>query len=85
VGFDDIHLAEFTIPPLTTVQMSQHQLAKIAFQALLNEVDETRPHEHRKHELVTSLILRKSTSLAAAAKSSSPKTGRTPTARKSSP
>jgi LacI family transcriptional regulator len=35
IGFDDIRLAEFTIPPLTTVQMSQMELAKIAFHALL--------------------------------------------------
>ena len=40
VGFDDIRIAEFTIPPLTTVQMSQKELAKIAFQALLNEVED---------------------------------------------
>jgi DNA-binding LacI/PurR family transcriptional regulator len=38
VGFDDIRLAEFTIPPLTTVQISQHEFAKIAFRALLNDV-----------------------------------------------
>jgi LacI family transcriptional regulator len=65
VGFDDIRLAEFTIPPLTTVQMSQCQLAKIAFQALLNEV-ETEPASrvHHKYELTTSLILRRSTGLA---------------------
>lgn len=69
VGFDDIHLAEFTIPPLTTVQMSQHQLAKIAFQALLNEVDETSSHQHHKYELVTSLVLRQSTALAPSGKS----------------
>ena len=62
VGFDDIRLAEFTIPPLTTVQMSQHELAKIAFQALLNEVESS--HERRKYELTTSLVLRRSTSLA---------------------
>src|SRR5262249_9321859 len=36
VGFDDIRLAEFITPPLTTVQMSQKELASIAFQALLN-------------------------------------------------
>jgi len=65
VGFDDIHLAEFTIPPLTTVQMSQHELAKIAFQALLNEAAaESSTHEHRNYELTTSLILRRSTALA---------------------
>jgi DNA-binding LacI/PurR family transcriptional regulator len=67
VGFDDIHLAEFTIPPLTTVQMSQHELAKIAFQALLNEVEcEAPAHERHKYELTTSLVLRRSTALAPA-------------------
>jgi LacI family transcriptional regulator len=65
VGFDDIHLAEFTIPPMTTVQMSQRDLAKIAFHALLNEVEDTSSsREHRSYELVTSLVLRKSTALA---------------------
>jgi LacI family transcriptional regulator len=65
VGFDDIHLAEFTIPPLTTVQMSQHGLAEIAFNALLNEVDNsTSSREQHSYELVTSLVLRKSTALA---------------------
>ena len=67
VGFDDIHLAEFTIPPLTTVQMSQHDLAKIAFNALLNEVESTSSSpERHTYELVTSLVLRKSTALARA-------------------
>ncbi len=69
VGFDDIRLAEFTIPPLTTVQMSQHELAKIAFQALLNEVEsEPRSSAHHRYELTTSLVLRRSTALAPAAK-----------------
>ena len=72
VGFDDIHLAEFTIPPLTTVQMSQHELAKIAFQALLNEVDEPGTNEHHNYELITSLVLRRSTALAPLRKLSTP-------------
>jgi DNA-binding LacI/PurR family transcriptional regulator len=72
VGFDDIHLAEFTIPPLTTVQMSQHELAKVAFQALLNEVDEPRSQEHHNYELITSLVLRRSTALAPLKKFSTP-------------
>jgi DNA-binding LacI/PurR family transcriptional regulator len=71
VGFDDIRLAEFTIPPLTTVQMSQHELAKIAFQALLNEVEcEPPAHERHKYELTTSLVLRRSTALAPSGKKS---------------
>jgi DNA-binding LacI/PurR family transcriptional regulator len=68
VGFDDIHLAQFTIPPLTTVQMSQHELARIAFHALLNEVESaSTSHEHHNYQLSTSLILRRSTALAPAA------------------
>ena len=67
VGFDDIRMAEFTIPPLTTVQMSQHELAKIAFRALMNEVEsDPATPQHNKYELVTSLVLRRSTALAPA-------------------
>jgi LacI family transcriptional regulator, galactose operon repressor len=61
VGFDDIRLTEFTIPPLTTVQMSQKELAKIAFRALLNEVDQVQGEQCHTYELVTSLVLRRST------------------------
>jgi LacI family transcriptional regulator len=70
VGFDDIHLTEFTTPPLTTVRMSQQELARIAFQALLTEVEEPKSSEPRQYELVTSLVLRRSTALALAAKHS---------------
>jgi LacI family transcriptional regulator len=71
VGFDDIHLTEFMIPPLTTVQMSQNELAKIAFQALLNEVDGPRPQQSHQYELITNLVLRRSTALAPGGNSSS--------------
>lgn len=65
VGFDDIRLSEFTTPPLTTVQMSQTELAKIAFQALLYEVErETPSPERSEYALNTSLVLRRSTALA---------------------
>jgi len=64
VGFDDIRLSEFTTPPLTTVQMSQNELAEIAFRALLSLVDPSHSHGRHTYELVTSLILRRSTALA---------------------
>ena len=67
VGFDDIHLSRFMIPPLTTVQMSQSELARIAFDALLNDIAGHPTRARRQeYELKTSLILRRSTSLASA-------------------
>jgi LacI family transcriptional regulator len=70
VGFDDIRLAEFTIPPLTTIRMSQTELAGIAFRALLREVERDSPsHEPREYELNTQLVLRRTTMLAQPAKS----------------
>jgi len=65
IGFDDIRLAQFTTPPLTTVQMSQTELARLAFQALMNEVKEKSPHSKMaEYRLSTNLILRRSTALA---------------------
>ena len=64
IGFDDIRLAQFTTPPLTTVQMSQRELAKLAFQALMSEVGAEAPSRRIEYRLVTSLILRDSTALA---------------------
>jgi DNA-binding LacI/PurR family transcriptional regulator len=65
VGFDDIRLAQFTTPPLTTVQMSQMDLANLAFQALIDETNEGGKSPARKHySLMTNLVLRSSTALA---------------------
>jgi LacI family transcriptional regulator len=65
VGFDDIRLAQFTTPPLTTVQMSQKELAQIAFRALLNELGRESPSRQKwEYELNTSLVLRRSTAMA---------------------
>ena len=38
IGFDDIHLAEFTEPPLTTVRLSRKELARKAFHALIGDI-----------------------------------------------
>jgi len=65
VGFDDIRLAQFVLPPLTTVQMSQAELARLAFNALLSEVERDKPApEGMEYVLKTSLVLRESTALA---------------------
>ena len=39
VGFDDIHIARLTIPPLTTVVMSRIEVARAAVAALRSELD----------------------------------------------
>jgi len=77
IGFDDIRLAQFMTPPLTTVQMSQTELAKLAFQALLKEMDEASETQRAKeYKLDTSLILRRSTGLAPTAENRKPSKGR---------
>ena len=65
VGFDDIRLAQFMIPPLTTVQLSQIEIAEIAFRALLDSA-EARSHKSPcyKRTIKTNLVLRRSTALA---------------------
>lgn len=65
VGYDDIRLARFMLPPLTTIRMSQTELARIAFTALLAEVQRAIPSENgTEYRLETELILRASTALA---------------------
>jgi len=62
IGFDDIRMAEFLTPPLTTVQMSQSELARLAFEALLKEVKRETPiPEGSEYVLKTHLVLRNST------------------------
>ncbi len=66
IGFDDIRLAQFMSPPLTTVQMSQAELARLAFQALLAETKlEIASSNGTEYALETRLVLRESTALTA--------------------
>lgn len=65
IGFDDIRLAQFMIPPLTTVKMSQTEIARLAFHALLADVQRKGPSsEGSEYVLRTSLVLRDSTAMA---------------------
>ncbi len=64
VGFDDIRLAQFMTPPLTTVRMSQVGIATVAFRALLDSV-EPQPKQNALNvpAIETNLVLRCSTGL----------------------
>jgi LacI family transcriptional regulator len=65
VGFDDIRLAQFVLPPLTSVRMSQSELARLAFHALLSDVQRKTPAPNgTEYVMQTSLVLRESTTLA---------------------
>ncbi|MGA8741019.1 MAG: LacI family DNA-binding transcriptional regulator [Terracidiphilus sp.] len=63
VGFDDIHLAQFMLPPLTTIQMSCKQLATAAVQALRAGIEPDHPQAQQKEwQIPTKLVVRQSTS-----------------------
>jgi LacI family transcriptional regulator len=65
IGFDDIRLSQFVIPALTTVQMSQSELARQAFDALFAEVQREVPSTNgSEYLLTTNLLVRDSTAMA---------------------
>jgi LacI family transcriptional regulator len=62
VGFDDIHLAQFMLPPLTTVQMSCKELAVAAVEALRAGIEPNHPKaKHIEWQIGTRLVVRQST------------------------
>jgi LacI family transcriptional regulator len=61
IGFDDIHIAEVTIPPLTTIQMSRFDIARAAVTALRAHVEQP-VDAKREYNIRTDLIVRESTS-----------------------
>lgn len=64
VGFDNIRITEYMLPPLTTIEMSQTELARIAFRALLEDVQRKVPDpKGTEYVLKTGIILRESTAL----------------------
>jgi DNA-binding LacI/PurR family transcriptional regulator len=66
IGFDDIHLAEFVYPPLTTVRMARNSLARAAVDALRCHIETPDQEPPRSLlEVPTSLTVRQSTSYAA--------------------
>ena len=62
IGFDDIHIAEVTTPPLTTIQMSRFELARAAVTALRSQIEgDSGFTEMREFNIETNLIVREST------------------------
>jgi DNA-binding LacI/PurR family transcriptional regulator len=62
IGYDDIHLAAFTAPPLTTVGMSRSQLARGAIDALLRQARHAKVNDLAgSSKIQTALVIREST------------------------
>lgn len=59
IGFDDIHMAEMMIPPLTSIQMSRTDLARAAVSALRASLEGT--SAKREYTIDTRLVVREST------------------------
>jgi LacI family transcriptional regulator, galactose operon repressor len=64
VGFEDIPMAQFTIPALTAVEISQTVIAETAFRALLQSAQSPKNGSaHQAYTMKTNLVLRSSTGL----------------------
>ena len=63
IGFDDVHLAAYTIPPLTTVRMSCHEIAQAAVTSLLASIRTANPEQGNQSRIATRLIVRQTTGL----------------------
>ena len=63
VGYDDIQLSAFTMPPLTTVRLPRAEIANAAFHALLNakQNNGSAPLQGEEHMVLPNLVARKST------------------------
>lgn len=60
IGFDDVHIAQFMLPPLTTVRMSCADIAQVAFSTLRHRI-EVGAARHVTHPVGTKLIVRQTT------------------------
>ena len=63
IGFDDVHLAEYTIPPLTTVRMSCREIARAAIANLLASMQAPNSQQGAESCITTRLIVRQTTGL----------------------
>jgi LacI family transcriptional regulator len=60
VGFDDIPIARYVAPPLTTMRVDIAELGRRAFALLLDAISGPRAHAARHERVATTLIVRSS-------------------------
>ena len=63
IGFDDVQMAEYTIPPLTTIRVLWRELARAAVQILVfrSTSPECRKESRAQVRIGTRLVVRRST------------------------
>lgn len=65
VGFDDIDMAHFVSPPLTTIRQPVEEMARQALRMILNLIDgQTIPKERMHIRMMPELVVQQSTGLA---------------------
>jgi len=60
VGFDDIPIARYVAPPLTTIGVDIAELGRRAFAVLLDAIGRASTREPRRERIATNLVVRKS-------------------------
>jgi LacI family transcriptional regulator len=61
VGYDDIEIAAYLYPPLTTVRQPSHQIGETAARILLNKLESKTPPPTQKVVLKPELVIRETT------------------------
>jgi LacI family transcriptional regulator len=61
IGFDDIALASFTSPALTTIQQPKNEMGKLAAQILIERIKNPKIEKNQRHLVPVKLIVRDST------------------------
>jgi DNA-binding LacI/PurR family transcriptional regulator len=70
IGFDDVHIAQFMLPPLTTVRMSCTDIAQVAFSLLRHRLEPSTGRQTSR-TVDTALIVRQTTAPPRSAESAS--------------
>jgi LacI family transcriptional regulator len=60
VGFDDIPIAHYVAPPLTTIRVDIAELGRRAFAVLCDSIDASRKSGSKSECISTTLVVRKS-------------------------
>jgi DNA-binding LacI/PurR family transcriptional regulator len=61
IGFDDIHLAQYTVPPLTTIRMGCKDLAQAAVGKLIEHIRPGESSASISKRITTTLVVRQTT------------------------